>query len=80
MVREEKYSGGDINSCNFEGTSKSFTVTKIDGQKDLVNWTLVQDREVQQSCGEPVRRYTRVETIIYRVGVSCVRIWLDSRR
>jgi hypothetical protein len=65
---ENKYSGGSVNSCNFDGSSSTFTLTKIDSQRDLVNWTLVEDREVQSGCGEPVKRFNRVETIIYRVG------------
>lgn len=57
---------GDSGSCNFDGSSNTWSITKIDNQTDAINWTFVEDREVQ-SCGEAVRRYTRVESIIYKV-------------
>lgn len=72
VAAEERFnSGGSGESCNFDGTTRNWYLTKIDEQRDAVNWTVVEDREVQK-CGEPVRRFHRVETVIYKVQRGCV--------
>ncbi len=68
MSAEQKSSSGG--SCNFDGATTTWTLTKIDSEQDALNWTVVEDRE-SQKCGEPVKRFTRVETAIYKVVCFC---------
>jgi hypothetical protein len=41
-------------------------LSKLDSAPDMLNWTAVEDREVQR-CHEPVVRHTRTETVMLKV-------------
>jgi hypothetical protein len=50
------------------------SLTKVDSAKDMLNWTAVEDREVQR-CHEPVVRHTRTETVMLKVRCSTADAW-----
>lgn len=67
VANEERMSGGGPSGgCDFDATSRTWSLTKVDSAKDMLNWTAVEDREVQR-CHEPVVRHTRTETVMLKV-------------